>query len=165
MPRFSRVVPSVLVSAALAAWLASVPFGALGQTPQRETGPYVGGAIGGYFESWEGGHSGRTVALTLILGHDFNARWGVRGEFGSTGDLCDPNTNCHRDRPITLSVVRRFTTGSLGFYALFGPLLPNAGLGFKIPLGRGLTVSTEFDVVYSISAIAARPKVAATLRW
>ena len=157
--RLSKVALFVCVPSCLALLPMSLPARALAQAPpSTRTGLYVGGSIGRYLEASEGG-GGSAAVRAITLGYHFNPRWGIRGEFASTGDVCDQRTaRCHRDQLFTLSAVRRFTGDRRSFYLLFG-LVPHAGFGMSVPLGPRLTVSTEFDVVYSIYAIAARLKV------
>ena len=148
-----------------------VPANSLAQVqPPERNAWYVGATMGAYFDAWEG-MSGRAAASSVMLGHDFNPRWGLRGEVGGTGDVCDrrdvppelpERTGCHRDGVLNLSLVRRFAAGPGDLSVLLGPLIPHVGFGTQVPIGPALAVAAEFDAVYSISAIAAHPKVALT---
>lgn len=165
MRLLSGAGPSVRVVSVVVLMCTALPLVALAQArASSRTGVYVGGSIGGYLEAWEG-MSGSAAVRAVIIGFDFSRRWGIRSEVGSTGDVCDRRSgSCHRDRPITVSLVRRFGAGTSSFYLLFGPWAPHAGLGVEIPIGERLLVSPEFDVVYTFYAIAARPKLVVALR-
>ena len=168
------VVAALLVpSAAFAQTAQAVP--ATLAAPATTRGAYVGGSVGLYVETAEGG-SGQAPAGSIIAGYQFGARWAVQGEYGWMGDIyCHEmsypgstykQTNCHRDPIFSIDAVMRFKAGGLRPYLAFGlGMGVHVGAGLDIPVGPHVVIAPGVDVNMLPDMLAARPKVAVLVRF
>jgi len=143
--------------------------------PPSNRGAYVGGSVGLYVETAEGG-SGQAPAGSIIAGYQFGARWALQGEYGWMGDVychqvtsqgsAAPHTYCHRDPIFSIDAVMRFKAGGLRPYLAFGfGMGVHVGTGLDFPVGRHVVIAPGVDVNMLSDMLAARPKVAVLVRF
>lgn len=134
---------------------------------RRTAGFSAGASFGKLYEVWEG-QGGSVTAWTVIVGYDFNRRWGIRTEIGPGFDMCDRDVvivrnsgqtqgSCHRHGSL-ISPAVTLRAQSHPLYLTLGFL--QAGLGLEIPIGRHVAASAEVDAGYRFSSATARPRVA-----